>query len=146
MNCKTCGNKMTQMIYSSFCSVCDNAKQANSLTEAVAEVKNGWDLESAVKACVSIESIIEPLGFHVALTGGTLYKAGVRKDMDLFIYQNTVTSTSPLTINEVEKIVIVIANFFGTFYHQRGGYSYPDDKVIFKLDNNIDLLFPLIKP
>jgi hypothetical protein len=34
-----------------------------------------------------VEAICPPFGCHVALTGGTLYKDGPRKDLDLLFYR-----------------------------------------------------------
>ena len=41
---------------------------------------------SARNLCVKIEAMCVPHGFHVALTGGCLYKTGLRKDIDLVFY------------------------------------------------------------
>jgi hypothetical protein len=42
-----------------------------------------WTLAEAVEVCRQVEAICPPFGCHVALTGGTLYKDGERKDLDL---------------------------------------------------------------
>jgi len=46
-----------------------------------------WTLASAVELCVALEAIAPNFGAHVALTGGTLYKIGPRKDVDILIYR-----------------------------------------------------------
>ena len=46
-----------------------------------------WTLEEAVDLCKRVEAICPPFGCHVALTGGTLYKNGERKDCDLLFYR-----------------------------------------------------------
>ena len=46
-----------------------------------------WTLEEAVALCRKIEAICPAYGCHVALTGGTLYKHGPRKDCDLLFYR-----------------------------------------------------------
>src|SRR3546814_15766415 len=46
-----------------------------------------WTLDDAVALCRKIEKIAPEYGAHVALTGGTLYKDGPRKDVDLLFYQ-----------------------------------------------------------
>lgn len=46
-----------------------------------------WSLISAVTLCEIIESICPKYGYHVALTGGCLYKHGRRKDLDLLFYR-----------------------------------------------------------
>ena len=59
-----------------------------------------------VKASISVvfkiarlvEVIVAPLGGHVALTGGCLYKDGPRKDLDLVIYRH---GTDPVLVDAV---------------------------------------------
>jgi len=46
-----------------------------------------WTLEQAVALCRKIEDVVPPFGCHVALTGGTLYKDGARKDLDILFYR-----------------------------------------------------------
>lgn len=46
-----------------------------------------WTQNEAVQLCRLIEGISPEFGAHVALTGGTLYKKGVRKDMDILFYR-----------------------------------------------------------
>ena len=46
-----------------------------------------YNLEDAVAICKMIEPCIADFGFHVALTGGTLYGEGGRKDIDLVFYR-----------------------------------------------------------
>lgn len=44
-------------------------------------------LMDSVRVCVLLESIAPSFGCHIALTGGTLYKPGERKDMDILFYR-----------------------------------------------------------
>jgi hypothetical protein len=46
-----------------------------------------WTLAQAVEVCRQVEAICPAFGCHVALTGGTLYKDGARKDLDLLFYR-----------------------------------------------------------
>ena len=46
-----------------------------------------WTLQSAAYFCRIIESICPKHGCHVALTGGSLYKDGERKDCDILFYR-----------------------------------------------------------
>lgn len=46
-----------------------------------------WTLEEAVDLCRKVEAVCPSFGCHVALTGGTLYKDGRRKDCDLLFYR-----------------------------------------------------------
>lgn len=46
-----------------------------------------WTQQAAVDLCRKIEEIAPAFGCHVALTGGTLYKDGERKDADILFYR-----------------------------------------------------------
>lgn len=46
-----------------------------------------WNLREAVELCRLVETVAPVFGCHVALTGGTLYKDGERKDCDILFYR-----------------------------------------------------------
>lgn len=46
-----------------------------------------WTQQEAIDLCVKLERIAPKFGAHVALTGGLLYKSGLRKDCDVLIYR-----------------------------------------------------------
>jgi len=46
-----------------------------------------WSLEDAVDLCRYLEIVAPDYGAHVALTGGCLYKDGMRKDADIMFYR-----------------------------------------------------------
>lgn len=46
-----------------------------------------WSHREAVILCRALEEVAPEFGAHVALTGGTLYKDGLRKDCDVLFYQ-----------------------------------------------------------
>lgn len=46
-----------------------------------------WTQDDAIELCRQIENIAPAFGCHVALTGGTLYKVGSRKDCDVLLYR-----------------------------------------------------------
>lgn len=46
-----------------------------------------WTQAAAIGMCCTLEAIAPEFGCHVALTGGCLYKAGVRKDCDVLFYR-----------------------------------------------------------
>ena len=48
---------------------------------------NNWSQESAIDLCRRIEEVCPAFGCHVALTGGTLYRDGYRKDADVLFYR-----------------------------------------------------------
>lgn len=53
----------------------------------MSEASDYWSLAEAVELCRIVEDICPKFGCHVALTGGTLYKGGKRKDCDLLFYR-----------------------------------------------------------
>lgn len=46
-----------------------------------------WSTSQALELCRKIEAICPQYGCHVALTGGLLYKPGLRKDCDILFYR-----------------------------------------------------------
>lgn len=46
-----------------------------------------WTRAEAILLCKELEAIAPNYGFHVALTGGLLYKDGRRKDADILFYR-----------------------------------------------------------
>lgn len=50
-------------------------------------MSNKWTQVQAVELCRAIETICPKYGCHVALTGGTLYHFGERKDADILFYR-----------------------------------------------------------
>jgi len=112
-----------------------------------------WTHDDAVDCCkdiewfVSTQSVSNTLGdtikgFHVALTGGTLYKTGTRKDMDIIIYPNDtqgVTLTPGMCVELAERVATLLnAQLIPT------PLMYGVGKLVFKLDNNIDIFFFLV--
>lgn len=45
-----------------------------------------WTQGVAIEWCREAEKIAPEFGYHVALTGGCLYKEGARKDLDVVFY------------------------------------------------------------
>lgn len=46
------------------------------------------NLDSAVTLCKSLYEVLSKIGIYPALTGGSLYKGGSRKDIDVVLYRN----------------------------------------------------------
>lgn len=46
-----------------------------------------WTQAQAIELCRKIETLAPKYGCHVALTGGTLYHFGERKDADILFYR-----------------------------------------------------------
>lgn len=59
-----------------------------------------WTQAEAIELCRKIEAVVPAAGCHVALTGGTLYKDGPRKDADLLFYR--IRQVESIDMNELE--------------------------------------------
>ena len=46
-------------------------------------------LKRALKAAALLEAALSPIGYHIGLTGGCLYKDGERKDADFIVYPHS---------------------------------------------------------
>lgn len=93
---------------------------------------SGWTQKQAVEFCRTIEDFAPRYGCHVALTGGTLYREGERKDADLILYR----------IRQIPKIdvdgLVSALQSIGVEFHQTVGWCF---KATFE-DRSIDFLFP----
>lgn len=94
-----------------------------------------WDFEAARMFCYFVEHIANQCGAHVALTGGTLYKDGKRKDLDIMFYRHKVSEPIDMiklkTLMELEDIL---------WNEQRTGRVH---KALFMKRYNIDMFFPM---
>ncbi len=57
-----------------------------------------WTQQEAILLCREIEQFSPFHGFHVALTGGTLYKHGPRKDLDIIFYHIDLKRTNKMDV------------------------------------------------
>jgi|WetSurMetagenome_2_1015567.scaffolds.fasta_scaffold00310_2 hypothetical protein len=92
-----------------------------------------WTTEKAIDLCKHIEKICTAYGCHVALTGGTLYKEGKRKDLDILFYR----------IRQVKEIDInglfIALSEIGVYRVSGFGWCY---KATLMDEYNIDCFFP----
>ncbi len=88
--------------------------------------------EDIKEICKKIEAICPLYGCHVALTGGYLYKDGLRKDLDLLFYQ----------IRQVECIDVsgLLKNLYELGFTLKSKHGWVI-KVVYE-GKNIDLFFP----
>lgn len=93
---------------------------------------NQWLLKDAVTLCKLVELICPQFGCHVALTGGSLYKEGERKDCDLLFYR----------IRQVPAIdmagLLVALHRIGVSHVAGSGWCF---KAKYR-GKNVDMLFP----
>lgn len=97
-----------------------------------------WTQQTAIDLCVKIEAIAPRFGFHVAMTGGCLYKAHTepeRKDLDLVFYR--IRQQQP----DASRLVDVLTVKLGLTVLKEGtfGWRYV---VSDPEGRRIDLLFP----
>ena len=91
-----------------------------------------WDLQNAVTLCKEIEAVAPKFGYHVALTGGCLYKEGERKDLDLVFYKHGTP--------DIPGLLLALSGL-GIAYAKGSGWKYVG---YFCADRSkqVDLLFP----
>jgi hypothetical protein len=91
-----------------------------------------WTRSEAIELCFKIETICPKYGCHVALTGGLLYKQGIRKDCDIVLYR----------IRQVAKIDLeglwVALNALDFVKHSGFGWCY---KCTYR-GKSVDCLIP----
>jgi hypothetical protein len=91
-----------------------------------------WTQADAIALCREIEAVCPPFGCHVALTGGTLYKDGPRKDLDVLFYR-----IRQVAAIDVEGLFDALANIG---IEQIGGFGW-----VYKAKHRerpIDCFFP----
>lgn len=91
-----------------------------------------WNLPLAVELARKVEQICPPFGCHVALTGGCLYKDGMRKDADLLFYR----------IRQVDQIDVegLFEALKSIGVHKTGGFGWCH-KAVFE-GMPLDCFFP----
>lgn len=62
-----------------------------------------WTQQEAIDLCIKLESIAPKYGYHVALTGGCLYKDGPRKDLDIVFYDIRNSKSKFLPLLDFQK-------------------------------------------
>lgn len=124
-------------------------------------------LITATKICTAIYDVSAPCFYYPALTGGTLYKTGHRKDLDIVLYEHLADGVpvgdkvkllkaliligfipkDPLLLGSFSKRDPVCSRFVYKFnvFHVEGvikteGYQDSEGRVARIID--IDLLFP----
>ena len=93
---------------------------------------SNWTQQQAIDLCRKIEEVCPQYGCHVALTGGTLYKDGERKDADILFYR----------IRQVDEInVESLMEHLANIGVERGADYGWCQKATYE-GRNIDFFFP----
>lgn len=100
--------------------------------DVVDETVGMWRREEALSLCREIEHVASNFGAHVGLTGGLLYKDGLRKDADILIYRIRQADSIdvPGLFSALAEVGVV------------AGSDYGWCKKAFYLGKPIDLFFP----
>lgn len=72
-------------------------------------------LEQALKCSRTVEAALEPLGYHVALTGGCLFRGGSDKDIDLVVYPHNPQAERPENWEQQVEAALVAAGLVDRF-------------------------------
>jgi hypothetical protein len=91
-----------------------------------------WTQAEAIELCRLLEDVAPSYGAHVALTGGTLYKRGNRRDVDIMFYR----IRQKETVDETGLLKRLVDNGFSL----RGRYGWVQ-KATYK-GKDVDLFFP----
>ena len=91
-----------------------------------------WTLQSAAALCRIVESCCPQYGCHVALTGGSLYKDGERKDCDILFYR--IRQATHIDIEGLKSALSALGIEMGEVYGWVHKASY--------LGQSIDMFFP----
>lgn len=88
-----------------------------------------WTLQEARILCEQVESVLGPLGAHVALGGSCLYRGSSEKDADLFIYPHKTTET-PKEAHVIGALSQIGFKFVSERPHEQCG----DDKRVLQFE------------
>lgn len=107
----------------------------------------GWTLGEGVSACRTIEQTLAELRIpcHVALTGGTLFKEGPRKDLDVIIYRKGLVRPSderPPFMEEIDRPALIASVCYVLGYTVTRTYRRVVKLTAKDGDRKIDLMFP----
>lgn len=99
-------------------------------------MKNSWTQKEAIEFCILLEEFAPKAQMHVALTGGSLYKKGNRKDCDVLFYSVRQSSGINETRQELIDILseipgLKLGNVFGwmqkaTYYEKPVDLFFPE--------------------
>lgn len=91
-----------------------------------------WDLKEGIAKCRKLESIIAPVGYHVALAGSVMRDGFSEKDLDIIIYPH-----DSANMGSPEQIFALIADHHANCFFCDEKYTARDPKcVIVGTDND----------
>lgn len=104
-----------------------------STDDFIAVYQGNWTQDAAVYFAIALEDIAPDYGAHVALTGGCLYKQGIRKDVDILFYRVR-------QVDEIDEpgLLAAITKIMGVTMRERFGWV---QKATYK-GKHVDFFFP----
>lgn len=106
-------------------------------------------LEKAVSLCTVLEPRLRGVGWHIGLTGSTLYgqrgpkKIGRKSDIDLILYPNNDGEAHPETFEELMK-AMMIKKYRLLLPNPLSPVSYPRDVIRVMTKDGIQVDFFLL--
>jgi hypothetical protein len=82
-----------------------------------------WTLDEALITAKQFEELAAQHGYHVGLTGGTLYRGSSTKDLDLVVYPHS-------TERQLRRELMASLKGFGVSWDNDGIRHYNDDKLV----------------
>lgn len=100
--------------------------------QAATNFYSTWTREYAIDACHVLEQALAPLGMHVALTGGCLYKEGPRKDLDVILYRHAGMELAPFA--DLRPALSAIGIRVTSIHRNVIKCQWADDTEVWQLD------------
>jgi hypothetical protein len=100
-----------------------------------------WTLLEGIEFAKRLEVHLEPLGYHVAIGGGTLLKGSSLKDLDLFFYPHKKGEPSTKSFEEVNKSLEALGLILT---RECQHLKYGDEKIVFEfalLHQRVDIFY-----
>lgn len=106
----------------------------------------GYTIEDAQRICTKLYEPLRAIGVFIGVTGGSLYKEGPRKDIDLLVYLNT--SHADIETTDIEdmpmRIIDVISKAADVNEYTTEYFGYVTKTFIDGIP--VDILFPEYGP
>jgi hypothetical protein len=93
-----------------------------------------WSQLEAIAFAIDVEHIARSFNFHVGLTGGCLYRQGLRKDCDLVFYPHVEKGCEPNELGLIDALVKDMNLILGKRFTRVQKSTY--------FGRSVDLIFP----
>lgn len=93
------------------------------------------NLHEAVQLCRELNEYLAPAHYHVALTGGVLFKGESAKDVDIIIYPRKANN-----IQFAKEIVELLTAYGWKFNEYRTPYHHGDTKDVLQFQKDSQII------